>query len=82
MTMTKMWGGVASGVGSGLGSGAPAMGERVGLCVGLGWAVDFGAQAASRQAEMTRATNRIHPEPTIRPSNAAEKCFVGSYGSA
>jgi hypothetical protein len=39
----------------------------VGPCLGVAWAVEFGVQAARRQAEMTRATNRILHEPTIQP---------------
>src|ERR1700688_670954 len=80
MMIRKTWGGAAGGVGSGVGSGAPPMG--VGLRVGVASAVDFGAQAARRQAETTRATNRILSEPTIQPLNAAEKWFVGSGGEA
>ena len=66
MTITKMWGRVAAGEGSGVGSGAPAIGVGVVVCFAVAWSVEFGVQAASRQAEMTRATNRILYEPTIR----------------
>ena len=47
--------------------GAPAIGVRMGLGCGVACAVDLGAQAARKQAEMTRATNRILHEPTIQP---------------
>jgi hypothetical protein len=67
MTITKMWGGVAAGDGSGVGLGWLALGVGIGLGFAVAWAVDFGAQAARRQADMTRATNRILYEPTIQP---------------
>ena len=54
-------------MGSGVGSGAPAIGVGVGVCFAVAWAVEFGAQAANRQAEMASATNRILYEPTIQP---------------
>ena len=63
MTITKMWGSAAAGEGSGVGSGA-AIG--VGLCFSVAWATELGAQEARTHAEMTRATNRILYEPTIR----------------
>src|SRR5260370_41295539 len=79
MTITKMWGSTAAGEGSGVGSGAPAIG--VGVCFAVAWAVELGAHAASRQAEMTRATNRILYEPTIRGLEIAQRS-LGAEGPA
>lgn len=65
--MTKMCGGAAAGDGSAVGLDSLVIGDGVGLCVAVTWAGCLGAQAARRQTEMTRATNRIRYEPTIQP---------------
>src|ERR1700682_1671292 len=74
------WAGAAAGEGDGVGLLA-GLGPGLGVCAGA-WATALGAQAARRQANMTRATNRIFREPTIRPLNAAEKSFLGARGPA
>src|ERR1700686_3202750 len=80
MTIMNTWAGAAAGEGDGVGLLA-GLGPGLGVCAGA-WATALGAQAARRQADMTRATNRILREPTIRPLNAAEKSFLGTRGPA
>src|SRR5450759_4129036 len=68
MTIRKMWGRAAAGEGSGVGLGLIVVWVGWGVCFAGAWAVGLGAQAARRQADMTRATNRIRLQPTSRGS--------------
>jgi hypothetical protein len=70
-----MWGGPAAGEGSGVGLIVVWVGG--GVWFAGAWAVDLGEQAARRQADMTRATNRIPLQPTGRRSRGWVQRFLG-----